>query len=209
MTINAYLPRIADQELRERLSWSGAVLIEGPRACGKTELAQQVAESMVFLDTDKRARDMIAIDPRLVLEGKTPRLVDEWQVEPAIWNHVRRAVDERVGRGHFILTGSAVPPDDVTRHPGTGRISRLRLRPMSLFELGHSTGRVSLREVIDGGPVRSPEAPLSAARLAGFADRVDTDRCGEPAALGVIVGTGYGYKRRDGVSVIPIGALGP
>lgn len=168
MTINAYLPRIADQELRERLSWSGAVLIEGPRACGKTELAQQVAESTVFLDTDTRARDMIAIDPRLVLEGKTPRLVDEWQVEPVIWNHVRRAVDERVGRGHFILTGSAVPPDDVTRHPGTGRISRLRLRPMSLFELGHSTGRVSLREVIDGGPVRSPEAPLSAARLAGL-----------------------------------------
>ncbi|MYA34795.1 MAG: ATP-binding protein [Gemmatimonadales bacterium] len=164
--MSAYLPRVADEELKERLSWSGAVLIEGPRACGKTELAQQVAASTLFLDTNKRARDMIAVDPRLVLEGKTPRLIDEWQVEPVIWNHVRRAVDERVGKGHFILTGSAVPPDDATRHPGTGRISRLRLRPMSLFELGHSTGVVSLRDMLDGSPSRSPEVVASADQLA-------------------------------------------
>ncbi|WP_420633006.1 ATP-binding protein [Candidatus Palauibacter sp.] len=167
-TINTYLPRIADRELKERLSWSGAVLIEGPRACGKTELAQQVAASTVFLDTNKRAQDMIAVDPRLVLEGKTPRLIDEWQVEPVIWNHVRRVVDERVGKGHFILTGSAIPPDDVTRHPGTGRISRLRLRPMSLFELGYSTGMVSLRDMLNRSAIRSPEVALSAARLAGL-----------------------------------------
>lgn len=127
-----------------------------------------MAVSSVFLDVDQQARDMIAVDPRLILEGETPRLIDEWQVEPLIWNHVRRAIDERVGRGHFILTGSAVPPDDVTRHTGAGRISRLRLRPMSLFELGRSTGGVSLRDVVHGGTVRSPKVELSADQLAGL-----------------------------------------
>ena len=166
--IGTYVPRVADQELKQRLSWSGGVLVEGPRACGKTELARRVAASAVFLDRDKQARSMIAVDPRLVLEGKTPRLIDEWQVEPAIWNHVRPTIDDRAGRGHFILTGSAVPPDDVTRHTGAGRISRLRLRTMSLFELGHSTGGVSLRALLNGVPARNPEVELSAARLAGL-----------------------------------------
>ena len=161
-----YSRRVADQELRQCLAAAGAVLIEGPRASGKTETARQMAQSEVFLDVDRRAKDMIAVDPDLVLEGSTPRLIDEWQTAPVIWNHVRRAVDARVGKGHFILTGSAVPPDDITRHTGAGRILRLRLRPMSLYELGYSTGQVSLSEVLAGQPVTSPSTDLSVQDLA-------------------------------------------
>ena len=148
--IQLYRPRIADTELSARLESSGAVLIEGPRACGKTAMARQVAASEVLLDVDENARRAIAIEPALVLTGDTPRLVDEWQIEPAIWNHIRRAVDERSERGQFVLTGSAAPTDDVTRHTGAGRISRLRLRTMSLKETGHSTGEVSLADLLNG-----------------------------------------------------------
>lgn len=128
--------------------------------------AQRKAASEVLLDVDRRAQDMIAVSPDLVLEGATPRLIDEWQTAPVIWNHVRRAVDARAGKGRFILTGSAIPPDDITRHTGAGRIVRLRLRPMSLFELGSSTGKVSLRDVLSGAPVRHPTADLPVHDLA-------------------------------------------
>ena len=161
-----YTRRVADQELKQCLAAAGAVLIEGPRACGKTVTAHQMAASEVFLDVDRAARDMIAVNPALVLEGETPRLIDEWQTAPVIWNHVRRAVDARPGKGHFILTGSAVPPDDITRHTGAGRIVRLRLRPMSLFELGCSTGKVSLKSVLEGAPVYNPSTDLSVHELA-------------------------------------------
>ncbi len=164
--VEHYAPRVADEELRQCLAAAGAVLIEGPRACGKTATAHQEAASEVFLDVDRRAQDMIAVSPDLVLEGATPRLIDEWQTAPVIWNHVRRAVDARPGKGHFILTGSAVPPDDITRHTGAGRIVRLRLRPMSLYELGHSTGKVSLESVLGGAPVHHPSADLSVRDLA-------------------------------------------
>lgn len=139
-----YRPRIVDRELRVHLEAFGVVLVEGARACGKTETGRHAAVSEVLLDVDENAREALAVDPRLVLEGATPRLIDEWQTAPKIWNHVRRAVDERRERGQFILTGSAVPADDLTRHTGAGRIGRLRLRPMSLFEMGRSTGSVSL-----------------------------------------------------------------
>ena len=161
-----YARRVADEELRQCLAAAGAVLIEGPRACGKTATAHQMAASEVFLDVDQAAQDMMAVNPRLVLEGATPRLIDEWQTAPVIWNHVRRVVDERPGKGHFILTGSAVPPDDSTRHTGAGRIVRLRLRPMSLYELGHSTGQVSLKGVLHGTPVESSRTDLPVRDLA-------------------------------------------
>jgi uncharacterized protein len=146
-----YRSRLADEELQRRLEASGAVLIEGPKACGKTETARQQAESEVLLDVDERARAAVAVDPSLILNGKTPRLIDEWQVEPRIWNHIRRAVDERRLPGQFMLAGSAVPADDLTRHSGAGRISRLRMRPMSSFETGLSDGSISLRELFEGG----------------------------------------------------------
>lgn len=156
-----YRARIADAELATRLTSTGAVVIEGPKACGKTETARQLAASEVLLDIDDNARQALAIEPKLVLDGKTPRLIDEWQIEPAIWNHIRRTVDERGLPGQFILTGSAVPADDITRHTGAGRLTRLRLRPMSLFETGHASGAVSLGDCLSGLFEHCPDPGLS------------------------------------------------
>ena len=166
-----YMPRVVDGLLVRRLEASGAVVIEGAKACGKTETARQVAASSVLLDTDIAARDAIAVDPMLVLNGDTPRLLDEWQLEPTIWNFVRRAVDERQAPGQFILTGSAVPDDDINRHTGAGRFSFLRMRPMSLFETGHSSAEVSLSETMAGGAIRAADAGLSVADLAELVTR--------------------------------------
>ena len=152
-----YRARVVNRELKDLLSSLGAVVIEGPKACGKTETARQVAESEVRLDVDLNARQAASIDPSLVLDGAVPRLLDEWQMVPALWNHARRAVDDRRAVGQFILTGSAVPPDDVTRHTGAARLTRLRMRPMSLFESGHSTGEVSLSALLSGQPPRAPD----------------------------------------------------
>jgi hypothetical protein len=156
-----------DAELAARLQASGAVLIEGPKACGKTATARQLAGSEALLDVDANARAAAAVDPALVLDGPTPRLIDEWQLEPAIWNHVRRAVDDRRAPGQFILAGSSVPPDDVTRHTGAGRITRLRMRPMTLFETGVSSGEVSLARLLAGEAARSADSGLTVAGLAG------------------------------------------
>ena len=174
-----YRPRIVGAELDELLAASGAVLVEGARAVGKTATAMQASASHVLLDVDLDAQRMTSIDPAAVLAGDTPRLLDEWQLAPDLWNHVRRAVDERSGRGQFILTGSAAPADDVTRHTGAGRFTRLRMRPMSLFESGHSTGDVSLRGLLDGEPQRGHAAPVPIARLA---ERIAVG--GWPAHLG-------------------------
>ena len=162
----AYHPRIADAELDQRLSSAGGVVIEGPRACGKTATAKQKAASEVLLDIDDEARRTIAIDASLVLDGETPRLIDEWQVEPSIWNHIRRAVDDRARSGQFILTGSAIPADDIIRHTGAGRLTRLRMRPMSLFETGHASGMISVAGLLDGAPPRSPGTELSVRSVA-------------------------------------------
>lgn len=145
-----YRPRIVDEELQRRLKGTGAVVIEGPRACGKTATARNVAASEALLDTDEDLREAVSVNPALALNGDTPRLIDEWQVAPGIWNHVRRAVDDRRELGQFILTGSAVPADDITRHSGAGRITRLQMRPMSLYELGHSGGEISLDRLLSG-----------------------------------------------------------
>lgn len=169
-SVSDYVPRVADRELARRLASAGAVVIEGPRVCGKTTTARQAASSELLMDADPSVDEAMAVDPRLLLEGPEPRLIDEWQVEPAIWNYIRRAVDDRPGRGHFILTGSAVPPDDITRHTGAGRMSRLRLRPMSLFELAGTKdhlprkpagGGVSLKRLLRGEAAPSLKHELS------------------------------------------------
>lgn len=175
----AYLARVVDNELTRRLSTAGAVVIEGPKACGKTETARRQAASSVLLDVDDNARRAVAVDPSLVLDGAVPRLLDEWQVEPSIWNHVRRTVDDRAGPGQFILTGSSVPVDDVSRHTGAGRFSFLRMRPMTLFETGHSSGEVSLAEVLSGARVRARDPGLT---VAGLAERLTVG--GWPAQQG-------------------------
>lgn len=175
----AYTERVVDSELRQRLGAAGAVVIEGPKACGKTETARQLAASSVLLDVDLAAQQAIAVDPSLVLEGPTPRLIDEWQVEPRIWNHVRRAVDDRGKTGQFILTGSSLPADDANRHAGAGRFSTLRMRPMTLFETGHTTGAISFAAVMSGQPPRSADPGLT---IADLAERITTG--GWPAQQG-------------------------
>ena len=162
----SYTFRIADLELQRRLEATGAVLIEGPKACGKTETARQVAKSEVLLDVDKDARDAAELNPALILDGDVPRLIDEWQLEPEIWNHVRRAVDDRVDPGQFILAGSAQPTDDETRHSGAGRIGRLRMRPMSLHELGTGNGEISLAALLDGHEGEASDPGFELADLA-------------------------------------------
>jgi uncharacterized protein len=169
MDCDPYRPRIADKELADRLLSAGAVVIEGPKACGKTAMARQAATSEVLLDVDQEAREAIGINPSLVLEGPTPRLIDEWQIEPLIWNQVRRAVDDRGEPGQFILAGSATPADDITRHSGAGRFSRLRLRTMSLFELGASSGGISLADLLAGGAGKATEPDLV---LPGVAEEI-------------------------------------
>lgn len=161
-----YVPRIADRELADKLLSTGAVVIEGPKACGKTATARQVAQSEVLLDVDLNARRAMGVDPALVLAGPVPRLIDEWQVAPEIWNHIRRTVDDRGAAGQFILTGSAVPADDIVRHTGAGRLTRLRMRPLSLFEASKSTGAISLRELLGGATARSTDPGLAVGDLA-------------------------------------------
>ncbi|OUZ11929.1 AAA+ family ATPase [Aeromicrobium sp. PE09-221] len=145
-----YRSRIADRELDARLGYIGAVLIEGPKACGKTATATQHAETVFRLDEDETARSFVKLAPERLFGNPVPILFDEWQVEPAIWNKVRREVDDRDGKGVFILTGSATPSDDAARHSGSGRFSVMSMRPMSLFESGHSNGEMSLAKLLDG-----------------------------------------------------------
>lgn len=146
-----YRQRVIDAELAEALSAAGAVLLEGPRGCGKTATATIAARSQVRLDVDEAMRQAGLVAPQLLLTGDRPRLIDEWQLVPAVWDHVRRAVDDNPDEvGHFILTGSAVPEEVTERHTGGMRILRLRMRPMSLAESGHSTQSVSLAGLMAG-----------------------------------------------------------
>ena len=163
-----YVPRVVDAELKELLRSTGAVLVEGTKAAGKTATATEAAASAVLLDVDENARRLIGTDPPALLAGDVPRLIDEWQLEPEIWNHVRRAVDDRGLPGQFVLTGSAVPADDITRHTGAGRVARLRMRPMSLFETGRSSGEISLGRLLDGEPQRAPQCAMAVAEVAAL-----------------------------------------
>lgn len=154
-----YRPRAVDAELARRLSAAGAVVVEGPRACGKTMTAGQVARTEYQFDVDDGARALVSTAPEVLFDAPTPILFDEWQLAPKLWNLVRRAVDDRSPRrGQFVLTGSATPRDDISRHPGAGRMAFMRMRPMSLFETGHSSGQVSLRALFDQElqPARDP-----------------------------------------------------
>lgn len=147
-----YLKRIADGELKLRLEAFGAVQIRGPKWCGKTTTAEIQAKSVLKMqDPDSREGYLATArtKPSLLLKGETPRLIDEWQVAPVLWDAVRNAVDERRKKGQFILTGSTVINDTEIMHTGTGRIARMSMYPMSLYESGESNGLVSLRELFD------------------------------------------------------------
>ena len=157
--MKTYLPRVCDEELAFRLSSKGAVLVEGPKWCGKTTTCEQVARSCVYLqDPQMREQNvrLAQVAPGKLLEGGTPRLIDEWQEAPQLWDAVRWEVDRRDEFGQFMLTGSTVPPDlKEIKHTGTGRIARLKMRTMSLHESLDSSGGVSLRRLFEG------EAPIA------------------------------------------------
>lgn len=165
-----YKQRIADYMLRRRLEGKGAILIEGPKWCGKTTTAKQVAGSTLNLGDItvlKEAQQDFQIQPKKLLEGDTPRLIDEWQTMTPLWDMVRSEVDERQGEGHFILTGSSVPPEqDSLIHSGTGRIGRLKMRTMSLWESEESSGSVSLSDLFNGVDFGTPSNDINIEQLA-------------------------------------------
>ncbi len=164
-----YRPRIADMMLARKLEGMGAVLIEGPKWCGKTTTAEQIAKSILYMDDPEikaQNMSMAELNPKRLLRGENPRLIDEWQLAPQLWDAIRFEVDHRHDVGQFILTGSAVPVStkEIT-HSGTGRYSWLTMRPMSLYESGDSTGEVSLGALFNHA-MPDGDAHLSLDRLA-------------------------------------------
>ena len=149
-----YYQRVSDKVLMEHLEAKGAVLIEGAKWCGKTTSAKHIANSVIEMDRPdmtEQYQQMARIKPSNLLEGETPHLIDEWQIAPNIWNAVRYEVDRRGEFGQFILTGSSVPAKlEESTHTGTGRIVRMRMRTMSLYESGDSNGKASLKDLFDG-----------------------------------------------------------
>ena len=169
MSIKTYISRLCDADLQFALQSSGAVLIEGAKWCGKTSTASNASRSVLFMQDPGNSGTYLAMadtSPSLLLKGETPRLIDEWQMAPVLWDAVRFEVDKRAETGQFILTGSAVPSDNMTAHTGTGRISRILMRPMSLFESSESNGAVSLRALFDGNPEVGALSDLSIERIA-------------------------------------------
>ena len=165
-----YRKRIADDILKRKLEGKGAVLIEGPKWCGKTTTAEQIAASVLYMDDpEKKAQNitMAELSPKRLLKGEAPRLIDEWQLAPKIWDAIRFEIDHGGELGRFILTGSAVPADtrDIS-HSGTGRFAWLTMRPMSLYESGDSSGEVSLKALFDGEKDIDGGADIEIDRLA-------------------------------------------
>lgn len=181
--MKAYRKRIADDILRQRLDARGAILLEGAKWCGKTSTAEQLAKSVLYMQDPTKMKQhfaMMDMNPIELLVGKTPRLIDEWQLAPRLWDAVRFEVDQRGEFGQFILTGSAVPADiSQIMHTGTGRIARMMMRPMSLFESGESTGQVSLGALFEGETDISGRSELELDELAFI-----IARGGWPQALG-------------------------
>ncbi|MDR2626818.1 MAG: AAA family ATPase, partial [Dysgonamonadaceae bacterium] len=146
----SYQSRIIEDELSRKLDASGALLVRGPKSCGKTETAKQFARSVLQVDQDEQIPFVMSTDPKRLLLGDTPRLIDEWQEQPKLWNYVRHEVDNRRRKGQFILTGSANPTEDVKLHSGAGRFTTLAMRTMSWQEMGYSSGKVSLSGLLKG-----------------------------------------------------------
>ena len=165
-----YKQRIADRILERKVLGKGAVLIEGPKWCGKTTTAKQLAKSVLDLGDSavlKQSSGLIEISPKTLLDGDTPRLIDEWQALPPIWDSIRSEVDRRGEPSQFILTGSSVLPEaDETVHSGTGRFATIKMRPMSLYESGESTGAVSLKDLFEGKSIEVQQNELDVEEIA-------------------------------------------
>lgn len=165
-----YKQRIADVLLERKLAGKGAVLIDGPKWCGKTTTARQIAQSELDLGDSSvltNAKTALQVNPSMLTNGNTPRLIDEWQTIPQLWDIVRSEVDKRQSFGQFVLTGSSVPPEqEEIRHSGTGRIARVSMRPMSLWESGESTGMISLADLFEDKPLEPQSNPLDLEEIA-------------------------------------------
>ena len=156
-----YYTRIVEKEIKQKLQASGALLIKGPKSCGKTETAKQFAESMLLVDQDEQVPIAMSINPKVLLEGKTPRLIDEWQEQPKLWNYVRHEVDDRKKKAQFILTGSANPEEEIKMHSGAGRFTIVDMQTMSWQEMGYSSGLVSLNALLHGEAIAYSDNGLS------------------------------------------------
>lgn len=170
MVKDDYKPRVIDSLLSRKLRGKGAVLIEGAKWCGKTSTAEQQAKSIIYM-SDPKYRDqyhlLVDTNPEIILNGETPRLIDEWQQTPKLWDKIRFEVDHRKGMGHFILTGSAVPSKrDEIFHTGTGRFAWLTMRPMSLWESGDSNGKISLGDLFDSPETIAATCDMDLNRIA-------------------------------------------
>ena len=213
--MNTYRKRIADDILKRKLEGTGAVLIEGPKWCGKTTTAEQIAKSVLYMDDPEQREQnfrLSEMNPKRLLAGQTPRLIDEWQLAPKLWDAVRFEVDHRGGQGQFILTGSALPRDtDVITHSGTGRFSWLTMRTMSLYESGDSSGEVSLSDLFEGRFDWGRSSGIDLGRLAFL-----VCRGGWPQSIGmkddIALDQAYNYldavvrsdiNRADGISKNP------
>jgi predicted AAA+ superfamily ATPase len=158
-----YRPRIVDKLLSENLKAFGGVLITGPKMCGKTWTGLNQAASSIFLDDEDNIQRAL-LTPELVLEGENPRLIDEWQLTPKLWDKARRSIDKKHKSGLYIFTGSAVPASE-TMHTGTGRFTHMKMRPMSLFESGDSTGAISLSTLFDGKPIEPIDSDIDFTKI--------------------------------------------
>ena len=177
-----YIPRIIDKEIEELMTIMGAVLIEGCKWCGKSTTGLHHVKSVIeFQNPDKKQEydEIKNTKPSLFLEGEKPRMFDEWQMYPVVWDSIRMDVDKTGVKGQYILTGSAKPSEGDVMHTGTGRISRVLMRPMSLFETGESTGEVSFKDILDGKDI-SGVSKLSLEEIANI-----IVRGGWPATIGV------------------------
>lgn len=194
--MGTYKPRIADSVLARKLAGKGAVLIEGPKWCGKTTTAEQQAGSVIYMDDPKKVKENLLkadLAPQELLEGEHPRLLDEWQIAPQLWDTIRFDVDHRPGNGHYILTGSSVPVEEEEdeekqeenkkmRHSGTGRYGWVKMRPMALYESGESNGAISLKELFNAPEKIYAKSSLSREDLAfvlcrgGWPAAIDLER---------------------------------
>ena len=171
---NQYKKRVVDETVERYLKTFGAICIEGPKWCGKTWTSSYHANSELLIGDPAgnfQNRNLAEISPSLVLEGETPRLIDEWQEVPSLWDAVRYTVDQRAEKGQFILTGSSTPKRKGVLHSGAGRIGKIRMRTMSLYESGDSSGKVSLRELCDGNLTPSITGNVDLHQLANYVIR--------------------------------------
>lgn len=156
-----YFPRLIEGDLIEKMAASGAVLIKGPKSCGKTATAKQFAKSILEMDRDIQVPIIMATNPSMLLAGESPRLIDEWQIYPEIWNYVRHEVDDNIKKGQFILTGSANPNDDIKLHSGAGRFTVLQMDTLTWQELGFSSGAFKMSDLLQGDLIDINEPGVS------------------------------------------------